>query len=77
MRRRRFGRCRRGCRGKHQLYRSAADLDWMQAIEHVELERFTLEKGLDDDNDSDESTGEDDLSYLIVVPAPVCVPNPR
>ena len=49
----------------------------MQAIEHVELERFTLEKGLDDDNDSDESTGEDDLSYLIVVPAPVCVPNPR
>ena len=49
----------------------------MQAIEHVELERFTLEKGLDDDNDNDESTGEDDLSYLIVVPAPVCVPNPR
>ena len=35
----------------------------MQAIEH-ELQRFTLEKGLDDDNDNDdESTGEDDLSW--------------
>ena len=35
----------------------------MQAIEH-EIQRFTLEKGLDDDNDNDdESTGEDDLSW--------------
>ena len=35
----------------------------MQAIEH-ELQRFTLEKGLDDDNDNDdESNGEDDLSW--------------
>ena len=35
----------------------------MQEIEH-ELQRFTLEKGLDDDNDNDdESTGEDDLSW--------------
>ena len=35
----------------------------MQAIEH-ELQRFTLEKGLDDDNDNDdESTGEDALSW--------------
>ena len=34
----------------------------MQAIEH-ELQRFTLEKGLDDDNDNDdESTAEDYLS---------------
>ena len=35
----------------------------MQAIEH-ELQRFTLEKGLDDDDDNDDgSTGEDDLSW--------------
>ena len=35
----------------------------MQAIEH-ELQRFTLEKGLDDDDDNDdESTVEDDLSW--------------
>ena len=35
----------------------------MQAIEH-ELQRFTLDKGLDDDNDNDdESTGENDLSW--------------
>ena len=35
----------------------------MQAIEH-ELQRFTLEKGLDDeDEDEEESTGEDDLSW--------------
>ena len=34
----------------------------MLAIEH-ELHRFTLEKGLDDDNNDDESTGEDDLSW--------------
>ena len=35
----------------------------MQVIEH-ELQRFTLEKGLDDDNDTDdESTGENDLSW--------------
>ena len=35
----------------------------MQAIEH-ELQRFTLEKGLDDDNDNDdESTGEDGLRW--------------
>ena len=35
----------------------------MRAIEH-EFQRFTLEKGLDDDNDNDdESTGEDDLSW--------------
>ena len=35
----------------------------MQAIEH-EIQRFTLEKGLHDDNDyDDESTGEDDLSW--------------
>ena len=34
----------------------------MQAIEH-ELQRFTFEKGLDDDNDNDDgSTGEDDFS---------------
>ena len=33
----------------------------MQAIEH-ELQRFTIEEGLDDDND-DESTGENDLSW--------------
>ena len=34
----------------------------MQAIEH-ELDRFTLENVLDDDNDNDdESTVEDDLS---------------
>ena len=40
----------------------------MQAIEH-ELQRFALEKGLDDDNDNDndnddddENTGEDDLN---------------
>ena len=46
----------------------APPLSWtarMQAIEH-ELQRFTLEKGFDDDNDNDnddESTGEDDLSW--------------
>ena len=37
----------------------------MQATEH-ELQRFTIEKGLDDDNDNDnedESTGDDDLSW--------------
>ena len=35
----------------------------MQVIEH-ELQRFTLEKGLEDDNDNDdESTGEDVLSW--------------
>ena len=35
----------------------------MQAIEH-ELQRFTLENGLDDDNDNDnETTGEDDSSW--------------
>ena len=35
----------------------------MQAIEH-ELQRFTLEKGFDDDNDNDdESTVEDDLIW--------------
>ena len=35
----------------------------MQAIEH-ELQRFTLENGIDDGNDNDdESTGEDDLSW--------------
>ena len=33
----------------------------MQAVEH-ELQRFALEKGLDDDNDN-ESAGEDDLSW--------------
>ena len=35
----------------------------MQAIEH-ELQRFTLEKELNNDNDDDdESTGDDDLSW--------------
>ena len=35
----------------------------MQAIEH-ELQRFTIEKGLDNDKDNgDENTGEDDLSW--------------
>ena len=35
----------------------------MQVIEH-ELQRFTLENGLDDDNDNDDdNTGKDDLSW--------------